>query len=90
MSLHETTHVVYREGTIGAWNTFVYYLVAVFTLSSKNHPAEDRPHATSEEFAWFTVARGTDPAYLHVIEKVRDEHLAREHAHCEHGPFPPR
>jgi hypothetical protein len=86
--LHETTHVVYRTGTIGPWNTLGYYLVALATFSAAHHPAEDRPRATSEEFAWFLVERQTAPEYRHVIAGVRDEHLAAKHAHCEHGPFP--
>jgi len=88
VTLHETTHVVYRAGTIGPWNTIGYYLVAVATLSASHHPAEDRPRATSEEFAWFAAARSSDPEYRHVIERVRDEHIAQAHEHCEHGPFP--
>jgi len=88
LTLHETTHVVYRTGTIGPWNTIGYYVVAAVTFSAAHHPAEDRPRATSEEFAWFCVARSTAPEYLSVIESVRDEHLARAHEHCEHGPFP--
>jgi len=88
VTLHETTHVVYRAGTIGPWNTIGYYAVAVATLSAANHPAEDRPHATSEEFAWFAAARSSEPEYRRVIEGVRDEHLAVAHEHCAHGPFP--
>jgi hypothetical protein len=88
--LHETTHVVHRAGTIGPWNTLGYYLVAIATFSAANHPAENRPRATSEEFAWFCAARRSDPEYRSVIAGVRDEHLARPREHCEHGPFPAR
>jgi hypothetical protein len=61
VTLHETTHVVYRAGTIGPWNTIHYYLVAIFTLSSVHHPAEDRPRATSGEFVRFLIAREAPP-----------------------------
>ena len=87
LTLHETTHVWYRTGTIGPWNTIGYYVVAVVTFSASTHSAEDRPRATSEEFAWFRLARTTATEYLHVIEQARDEHLAAERPHCEHGPF---
>lgn len=88
LTLHETTHDFYRVGTVGPWNTIGYYVVAVVTFSASTHSTEDRPRATSEEFAWFHLARSTAPEYLGVIEKARDEHLAGEHPHCEHGPFP--
>ncbi len=88
VTLHEATHVLSRTGTVGAWNTLAYYVVAVVTLSSAHHPAEDRPRATSEEFAWFALPRTTDPEYLDTLEAVRDEHMASPHDHCEHGPFP--
>lgn len=85
--LHETTHVVYRHGTVGAWPTVRFYVVAVATLSSAKHPDEDRPRATNEEFAWFQVAAGTPEEYRHVIDEQMAEHLATPRPHCEHGPF---
>jgi hypothetical protein len=87
VTLHETTHDFYRVGTVGPWNTFGYYAVAVFTLSASTHPAEDRPRATSEEFRWFCQARRTAPGFLDVLERARDQHLASEDRSCEHGPF---
>lgn len=51
--LHETTHMVFREGTVGFWNGLWYYLEAIFTLSSSNHSAEDLPKKTDREFARF-------------------------------------
>ena len=33
--LHETTHTVWREGTVGFWNGVAYYLEAVFLLQLK-------------------------------------------------------
>jgi len=88
LTLHETTHVVYRHGTVGAWGTLAYYVVAAFTFSGVDHPSEDRPRATSEEYGWFRAALGSPEEYRHVIEGVRDAHLAAEREHCEHGPFP--
>lgn len=85
--LHETTHVVFRDGTVGAFNTLGYYAVAVVTFSAADHPAEDRPRATSEEYAWFRVALDTPPEYQHLIAATRDEHLAVDQSNCEHGPF---
>jgi len=73
---------------VGAWNTLTCYVIAAVTFSGAKHPAEDQPHATSEGYAWFRVARGTAAEYRFVIEQVRDEHLAQAHEHCEHGPFP--
>jgi hypothetical protein len=88
VTLHETTHVVYRHGTVGAWGTLAYYAVAAVTFSGVDHPSEDRPRATSEEYGWFRAALGSAEEHRDVIEHVRDEHLAAEHEHCEHGPFP--
>lgn len=86
LTLHETTHEVYGAGTVGPWNTVWYYAVAAATLRSSTHPAEDRPRATSAEFAWFRLAR--DPQFAEYVDAIRSEHLATPHAHCEHGPFP--
>jgi hypothetical protein len=87
VTLHELTHDHYRVGAVGAWNTLGYYAVVVFTLRTSTHPAGDRPRATSEEFSWFLRARRTAPEHLGTIEEVREEHLAAQHPHCEHGPF---
>ncbi len=60
--LHETTHVVFRVGTIGFWNTVSYYLEAIFLLRSSTHSAERLPRATSEEFFYYYMWRSADPA----------------------------
>lgn len=65
--LHETTHVVLREGTVGFWKGLAYYLEAVFLFRYDDHSAEREPHATSGEFAFFHVWRGTDEEYRPVI-----------------------
>jgi hypothetical protein len=88
VTLHETTHDLYRTGTVGPWNTLGYYVVAAVTFGASADWAENRPRATSEEFAWFCFARNSAPEHVGSIERVRDEHLAAEHEHCEHGPFP--
>jgi hypothetical protein len=55
--LHETTHVVWREGTIGFWNGVAYYLETIFLFRYSNHSAERRANATDEEFDWFVNER---------------------------------
>lgn len=87
LTLHETTHVVFRKGTVGFWNTLVYYVVAVTTFRGVDHPAEDRPHATSEEFAWFHSAKLSGDSARQRLLQAFEEHVAAKHAHCEHGPF---
>jgi len=85
--LHETTHVVYRHGTVGAWNTLAYYAVAVATLGAADHPVERRPRASSEEFTLFRLARDAPEEYRHVYAEQFELHLAQAQAHCRHGPF---
>lgn len=51
--LHETTHVVLREGTVGFWKGFAYYLEAIFLFRYDDHSAERRPFATSREFSGY-------------------------------------
>jgi hypothetical protein len=46
--LHETTHVVFRHGTVGFWNGVAYYLEAIFLFRANDHSAERRPHDASE------------------------------------------
>ncbi|MBK7644762.1 MAG: hypothetical protein IPJ19_17255 [Planctomycetes bacterium] len=62
VTLHETTHVVLREGTIGPWNTLGYYLVLLTCWSGVEHPAERLPYATSAEFERFLAERAHGPA----------------------------
>ena len=51
--LHELTHVYYGEGTVSPWNTFTYYLEAIFLFRYDNHSAERHAHETTSEFiAW--------------------------------------
>lgn len=86
--LHETAHVVYRHGTVGAWGTLAYYAVALGTLSAAGHPSEDRPRATSEEFAYFRFEEGTPADQRHLYAEIFAAHLAAADRHCEHGPLP--
>jgi hypothetical protein len=86
--LHETTHTVWREGTVGFWNGVAYYLEAIFLLRSNDHSDENRPHATGEEFAWYLIARDEPAVAAHpsFLQAVAD-HYAQPQEHCEHGPF---
>lgn len=87
LTLHETTHVVWRDGTVGPWATIVYYVVAAATLRASTHPAEDRPNATSEEFAWFLRARDPDSPEARAVAREAAEHVTSPRDHCLHGPF---
>ncbi len=77
--LHETAHTVHGEGTVGYWNTFCYYLEAVFLLRSTNHSAEIIPRAIGKEFLlhrWIQEAEasGNEPmfeAYAKMFEQHR-------------------
>ncbi len=51
--LHETTHVVLREGTVGFWKGCAYYLEAIFLFRYDDHSAEREPFASSREFAGY-------------------------------------
>lgn len=77
--LHETTHVVWREGTVGFWNGVAYYLEAIFLFRYADHSAERKANATTEEFMWFAIHRERDPDL--------DAHLKAPHDECTHGPF---
>lgn len=83
--LHETSHVVHREGTIGFWNAVAYYLEAVFLFRARTHSAENRPRATSEEFLYFFLSRERDGKNAAIAWKVFQGHIGTEHDHCEHG-----
>jgi hypothetical protein len=86
--LHETTHDVFREGTVGFWNGVAYYLEAVFLLRANDHSAERHARATSEEFTWFCMRRDAKSDFERAaFDQVVADHLAQKHPHCEHGPF---
>lgn len=89
--LHETTHVVWREGTVGFWNGFAYYLEAIFLLRAIEHSAERKAYATTHEFDWFTWTRqnpllAADPSFQAMVES----HSAQDRPDCHHGPFEER
>ena len=87
--LHETAHTIHGEGTVGYWNTVLYYAEAIFLLRANYHSAEDIPRAVGEEFGYHRFIEGARLAgdeerallYLQVFE----EHLAEEREHCAHG-----
>lgn len=86
--LHESTHVVWREGTVSFWKSVGYYLEAVFLFRYANHSAERKAHGTSQEFRFFRVHAGVDPEYQHIYLEEFEAHLAsREGQACAHGPF---
>lgn len=86
--LHETTHVVWRRGTVGFWNGFAYYLEAIFLFRTNDHSAERRPHATGEEFWAYLLAQdGPEEAAQSAREYV-ESHLRAPTRLCQHGPFP--
>lgn len=51
--LHETTHVVLRQGTVSFWKGFAYYLEVIFLFRYENHSAERQPYSTNREFAQY-------------------------------------
>lgn len=86
--LHETTHVVWRQGTVGFWNGFAYYLEAIFLFRTNDHSAERRPHATGEEFWMYCMALdGPEPAGK-IARDLIESHVRDKPRLCEHGPFP--
>ena len=90
--LHETTHDVYRVGTVGFWPSVAYYLEAVFLFRTSTHSAENRPYATTEEFMWWYQAREErmkdGPGMEELINEEFQAHLRHPGENCEHGPFP--
>ncbi len=48
--LHETAHMVHGVGTVGFWDSVSYYWHAMFSGGGREHPAEQLPYATSDEF----------------------------------------
>jgi len=89
--LHETTHVVWREGTVGFWNGVSYYLESIFLFRYSNHSDERGPNATDEEFDWFLNERALrvagDAARLDTLLPYIERHLGEAHDTCRHGPF---
>ena len=89
--LHETTHVVWREGTVGFWNGVSYYLESIFLFRYSNHSDERRPNATDEEFDWFVNERALraadDAARLAALVSYIERHLGEAHDTCRYGPF---
>jgi len=86
--LHETTHTVWREGTVGFWNGVAYYLEAIFLLRAQHHSDERLPHGTDHEFAWWLVARDEPEAAAHPgFQQYVADHYATPQEHCRHGPF---
>ena len=86
--LHETTHVVWRRGTVGFWNGFAYYLEAIFLFRTNDHSAERRPHATGEEFMMYCLARDGPAPVEQVARDLIASHVRDKPRLCEHGPFP--
>ena len=86
--LHETTHVVWREGTVSFWKGVGYYLEAIFLFRYANHSAERKAHGTSQEFRFFRVHADVDQEYQHIYLEEFEEHLASDETRaCAHGPF---
>lgn len=77
--LHETTHVLHREGTVGFWNGVAYYGEAIFLFRYDTHSGERCANATSEEFAYFATVRDADATH----RAAGRERLA---AHVAEGP----
>ncbi len=85
--LHETAHVVAREGTVGFWNSLAFYAEAVFLFRSTTHSDEDIPHAVSEEFAYFRTGSGGPPGRRGAALSMLEGHLGKGGPHCRHGPI---
>ena len=86
--LHETAHTYHGEGTVGYWNTLLYYLEVIFLFRTVHHSDERIPRAVSEEFTYSylmadATARG-DHASAEAYRMIFDKHLAEEHEHCSH------
>jgi hypothetical protein len=88
LTLHETTHVVWRRGTVGFWNGVAYYLEAIFLFRTNDHSAERRPRATGEEFAMYCMALDGPEMAATVARELVESHVREPRRLCEHGPFP--
>jgi hypothetical protein len=86
LTLHETTHVVYREGTVGFWKGVEYYLETIFLLRYSTHSAERHPNATSEEFEYFMLERNAKDSAKPACRERFERHLAQSPTpQCNHG-----
>jgi len=89
--LHETTHVVWREGTVGFWNGVAYYLEAIFLFRYSDHSGERKANATGEEFDAFFAGRtwraNGDEARAIEAADAFEVHVKGESDSCRHGPF---
>lgn len=86
LTLHETTHVIYREGTVGFWNGVEYYLEAIFLFRYSNHSAERHANATSEEFEYFAADRSATAEGKALLHLKFERHLTQGPTpQCVHG-----
>lgn len=86
--LHETTHVVLRDGTVSFWKSIGYYGEAAVTFRYRTLTGERRPYATSEEFEWFVRATHTESSLQPQLLVQFNAHLAHgDTKRCRHGPF---
>jgi len=84
--LHELTHSVFREGTVGFWPGFAYYAEAAVTWRYRTLSGERRAFATSEEFHNFAVGRGKPGAAQAEMLRRFELHLAEGPTkYCRHG-----
>lgn len=88
--LHETTHSVYRHGTIGFGKSVLYYLETIFLFRYETHSGERRANATTHEFQLWTWWRQADESARDAGYAYFQSHLAESDGKkCTHGPFPP-
>ena len=88
-TLHETAHAVFREGTIGVWNSLAYYLEAIFLFRYASHSDERHAQATSEEYAYFALEREAPPEYKAVYRESFETHVSKPGGkRCRHEPPP--
>jgi hypothetical protein len=87
--LHETTHEIFREGTVSFWAGIAYYGEAALTWKYRTLRAERRPFATSEEFQFFIANQNADAETQAKLRREFETHLAQGPTkYCRHGPFP--
>lgn len=56
--LHELAHMVHHEGTVDFFHTVGYYWQAIWHGGGREHPAEQLPYATSDEFMNWAISAG--------------------------------
>jgi hypothetical protein len=84
--LHETTHVVLREGTVGFWNGVAYYLEAIFLFRYETHSGERHANGTSEEYRFFRLASDGGAERAAEVRRAFAQHLAvGATPRCAHG-----